>query len=96
MHRPGQDYTVGSVAVFLPAVWELPLLSRSNLGIDLSEQNIEKGTSVPFRGTHTVTGPLRPFLSRNVGDMCTTACVQFQVWSREGGALLAREIQPFN
>lgn len=44
MPRPGQDYTVGSVAFSLPAAWELPLLSRSNLGIDLSEQNIEKGT----------------------------------------------------
>lgn len=82
---PGQDYTVGSAAVSLPAVWELPLLSRSNLGIDLSEQSIEKGTPVPSRETHTVVGPLGPFLSRKVGDICATACVQFQAWGGEGG-----------
>ena len=51
--RVGQDYTVGSVAFPLPAAGGLPLLLRSNLGIHLSEQNIEKGTPVPFRGTHT-------------------------------------------
>ena len=44
---------MGSVAFPLPAAGGLPLLLRSNLGIHLSEQNIEKGTPVPFRGTHT-------------------------------------------
>lgn len=47
MPRPGQDYTVGSAPFSLPAAWELPLLSRSNLGIDSSKQNIEKGTQSP-------------------------------------------------
>lgn len=44
---------MGSVAFSLPAVGGLPLLLRSNFGIHLSEQNIEKGTAVHFRRTHT-------------------------------------------
>lgn len=66
-----------SVVFSLPAAWELPLLSRSNLGIDLSEQNIEKGTLVPFRGTHTLPSPRRPFPSKKVGDIPATGCVRF-------------------
>lgn len=54
--RPGQGYTVGSAASSLPAAWALPLLFRPNLRMDLREQNTEKDTPVPFRGTHTVPG----------------------------------------
>lgn len=39
-----------------PPSWELPLLSRPNVRMELREQNTEKDTPVPFRGTHTVPG----------------------------------------
>lgn len=56
MPRPGQDHTVGPAASSLPAAWELPLLSRPNVRMELREQNTENDTPVPFRGTHTVPG----------------------------------------
>lgn len=53
----------------------LPLLSRANLGIHVSEQNIEKGAAAHFRRL-PLRNPPRPFVSKNLGGrfrhrMCT-------------------------
>lgn len=56
------------------AAWQLPLLSRSNLGIYGNEQNIERDTPVHYRGTRGPQ-PTEAVPSRDAGGNAPAGCV---------------------
>lgn len=60
------------------AALQLPLLSRSNLGICGNEQNTGRDTPMHYRGSRGPQ-PTEAVLSRDAGEHASTGCVWFRV-----------------